>query len=154
MAYVGQNKLREIYCGEIPISRVYKGNTKVFEKKFYGTILLVHAWMPAADVDCPHSIANIFESTGKRTYEWRKTIPEGTHTFRFNTSGEPIEFTRYVSEDLTLAKTWSKGSMHTDLYISTTQLQLVYSYEYKKVASDSATYPRYANKYITTVEII
>lgn len=153
MIYKGRSEIQKIYHGQTPICRLYKGNTLVF---FRDTILKLNRAVPAADVINSYAAANVYDGTGTRTYNWDTTLPVGTYTFRFNTNDdtEPDVVTCDVDETRKLVLEWKDSTDRwTKLYVSTTQLYVEYKYNYYMAGSEKVR-EYYADKYITTVDII
>jgi hypothetical protein len=161
MIYKGNTKIKEVYYGNKPISKIYKGTELLFTKKpsFTGTILTLNRWVPDVDEPLPAGtvISQVSRSGVKtKTYSWSTTLEPGEYTFRFNDrDGDSDVVTCEVSSNYTLAVTWG-GDTYSKLYVSTTGLKVEYIQEYRAthMAYPSWDYWYFANKYITTVEII
>jgi hypothetical protein len=160
MLYLGPSKIKEINYGSTTIAQVYKGTDLVFARRTSkGVILTLNEYIPAANKRLPDGATQAYVSnrTGYDTYSWKTPIIPGTYTLRFNCSDadDSDTVTCDITSDYALAVKWNKGThLYTELYVSTTGLLLVYGYQLNSINNLTWDYEYYANKYITTVEII
>lgn len=162
MIYKGNDKIKAIYFGTTPISKVYRGTELVFSST--NTILTLNDYVPAKSTR-PSGVSSFYSraATGTKTYKWNKTLTPGEYTFRFNyqkgmgagTGQTKDVVTLNVSSNYTYAFEWHQGTNFiSKIYISTTGFRIDYNYTLLSTDNISWPYASYPNQYITTVEII
>jgi hypothetical protein len=162
MIYKGNDKIKAIYYGTTPISKVYKGSQLVFSAT--NTILTLNDYVPAKTTR-PSGVSSMYvkEMNSSKTYKWSKTLTPGTYTFRFNYKtgmgaglGQTKDVvTMYVDSSYQYAFQWQQGTdFISKIYLSTTGFKIEYHYHLLSVDNASWNYASYPNQYVTTVEII
>jgi hypothetical protein len=162
MIYKGNDKIKAIYYGTTPISKVYKGSQLVFSAT--NTILTLNDYVPAKGTR-PSGVSSFYVKAmkGTKTYKWNKTLTPGEYTFRFNYKtgmgaglGQKKDVvTMYVDSSYQFAFQWQQGTnFFSKIYLSTTGFKVEYDYDLLSIDNINWSYADYPNQYVTTVEII